>query len=181
MHGKPYKTYRNCILLGGMIQISPPQRFQLIVPVFHWRVDLRCKSCPILIIPVAGSSSGQNSHRRRSHKSRFITEQCPVCVVKKWGSNTLRNRALGHVAGPREWLLTHQRLDDLHRRTTVRTNEGRSNSIIGCIGGISIRPSHRCNLQQFTCQRQILFARVVGDQPVVTNPVKTAGQHRGAV
>jgi len=73
--------------------------------------------------------------------------------------------------------INKQRLDDHHRRTTVNTNEGWSNRVGGRVSKLWIGGGHRCNLQQFTCQRQILLARIVGDQPIVTNPVKAAGRN----
>jgi len=44
------------------------------------------------------------------------------------------------------------------------------------VNRVSIRRGHRRHVQQFTSQRQILFACVVSEKTIVTDAVKAAGQ-----
>src|ERR1035437_2787792 len=78
---------------------------------------------------------------------------------------------------PTNSALTYQRLDDHHGRATVRADKRRTNNVTWCVCRVSIRRGHRRNVQQFTSQRQILFACVVGEQTILTDAVKAAGKN----
>src|SRR5664279_6342133 len=75
-------------------------------------------------------------------------------------------------------LSAHEDLDDGHRRTTTRTDEGWLNEAgrrIGLREGrVDVEP---LSTQQLASPHEVLPASGVGDQPVVTDAVKAAGQN----
>ena len=67
-------------------------------------------------------------------------------------------------------------VDDMHRCPTVRTDEGRLNGVtwrISCVGLHLV--GHY--VEKFTCLGEVVFALGIGDQAIVADAVKAAGQH----
>src|SRR3954471_13623376 len=67
-------------------------------------------------------------------------------------------------------------LDDEHRRTTVAADEDGLNDGCGLTRGLR-RSRFGCNVQQLARSGQVVSARGVGEQPIVTDAVKAAGQN----
>ncbi len=91
--------------------------------------------------------------------SKFLRSWCTLKV--RWRTNGLA---------------AHKGLDDDHWRAAVRTDKCRSHWFNRFVGAIGVGNCYRCHMQQLPCSRQVLFASVVGDQPVMANAVKPVGR-----
>src|SRR4051794_6309035 len=67
-------------------------------------------------------------------------------------------------------------LDDEHRRATVPADEDGLSNGCGLIGLLRLS-RFGCNEQQLARSRQIVSARGIGEQPIVTDAMKAAGQN----
>src|SRR5690348_18364419 len=70
---------------------------------------------------------------------------------------------------------TQEGFDDEHRGATLTAHEARWRD--AGIGVVSVQARCSCVHEQRACERQVVGARAVSQQPVVANAMEASGQH----
>ena len=108
---------------------------------------------------------------RKSRPLSALNAEVPTqgCDIEKG----LRSCGASRLEWCTDELSAREGVDDDHRRTTVRTDEGRPNGTMRRISFLGLRVGHY--VQQFSRPREVVLTFGIGDQPVVADAVKAAG------
>ena len=68
-------------------------------------------------------------------------------------------------------------VDDDHRGATIRADECWLNGLCRRISALGVGVGVGYYVEQFTCLGEVVFALGIGDQSIVTDAMKPAGQH----